>query len=144
MIRCAPNEIRALRCAGPDLGYLRLGKPSETKGNDMPKPFLPGDPDGRAAAAGRRNKGVPKRNKAQKEADRRIERLLEKQPQLPDGYEPPIVFSAGIENQLMIARACLVQKSLFPPIPMLASLPRYDDFGNFALVSRSAFVNEPF
>ncbi len=62
----------------------------------------------------------------------------------PDGYEPPIVFSAGIENQLMIARACLVQKSLFPPIPMLASLPRYDDFGNFALVSRSAFVNEPF
>ncbi len=62
----------------------------------------------------------------------------------PDGYEPPIVFSAGIENQLMIARACLVQNSIFPPIPMLASLPRYDDLGNFALVSRSAFVNEPF
>ncbi|WP_171123718.1 MULTISPECIES: TadE/TadG family type IV pilus assembly protein [unclassified Ruegeria] len=62
----------------------------------------------------------------------------------PDGYEPPIDFTEGTENQLMIARACLVQRSLFPPMPMLASLRRYDDLGNFALISRSAFVNEPF
>ncbi|WP_170783514.1 TadE/TadG family type IV pilus assembly protein [Ruegeria lacuscaerulensis] len=61
-----------------------------------------------------------------------------------DGYMPPIDFTAGIENQLMIARACLIQRSLFPPINALRSLPRYDEFGNFALVSKSAFVNEPF
>ncbi|WP_170755288.1 TadE/TadG family type IV pilus assembly protein [Ruegeria lacuscaerulensis] len=61
-----------------------------------------------------------------------------------DGYMPPIDFSTGIENQLMVARACLIQGSLFPPINALRSLPRYDEFGNFALVSKSAFVNEPF
>lgn len=60
-----------------------------------------------------------------------------------EDYEPPIVFTTGIENQMMIARTCLIQRSLFPPMQMLMSIPRYDDLGNFAVVSKSAFVNEP-
>ena len=49
----------------------------------------PGDPDGRAAAAARATKGKPKRTKEQKEADRRMERLLQQQPKLPDDYVVP-------------------------------------------------------
>jgi len=56
----------------------------------MPKnQYEPGDPDGRAAAGGRASKGIPKRSKAQKEADARMERLLAAIPQLPEGHEPP-------------------------------------------------------
>lgn len=61
----------------------------------------------------------------------------------PDGYEPPIFFSAGAENQLMVARACLIHRPLLPPFGFVSSINRYDDQGNYGLVSRSAFVNEP-
>lgn len=53
------------------------------------KPYLPGDPDGRAAAGGHASKGKPKRTQAQKEADARLARLLEAVPKLPEGHEPP-------------------------------------------------------
>lgn len=55
----------------------------------MGKPYQPGDPDGRAAAGGRASKGVPKRSKAQKEADARMARMLEAVPKLPEGHEVP-------------------------------------------------------
>ena len=61
----------------------------------------------------------------------------------PDDYEPPIFFSAGTENQLMVARACLVHRPLLPPFAFVMSINRFDDQGNYGLVSRSAFVNEP-
>lgn len=61
----------------------------------------------------------------------------------PDGYEPPIVFSAGTENQLMVARACLVHTPIMPPFGFVSSIRRYDAEGNYGLVSRAAFVNEP-
>lgn len=62
----------------------------------------------------------------------------------PDDYNPEIEFDEVKPSQLMIARSCILQRGLFPPINALSSLPRYDSLGNFALVSRSAFVNEPF
>ncbi|MDJ0858422.1 MAG: pilus assembly protein [Dinoroseobacter sp.] len=61
----------------------------------------------------------------------------------PEGYEPPIFFSAGAENQLMVARACLVHRPIMPPFGFVASIRRFDDQGNYGLVSRAAFVNEP-
>lgn len=61
----------------------------------------------------------------------------------PKDYEPPIDFSPGAQNQLMIARTCLIQRPLFPLFEWTQSLARYDDQGNFALFSKSAFVNEP-
>ncbi|MEM9394952.1 MAG: TadE/TadG family type IV pilus assembly protein [Pseudomonadota bacterium] len=61
----------------------------------------------------------------------------------PDDYEPPISFTPGTENQLMVARACLVHSPLLPPFGFVASIRRFDDQGNYGLVSRAAFVNEP-
>ena len=61
----------------------------------------------------------------------------------PKDYEPPIDFSPGAQNQLMIARTCLIQRPLFPPFEWTRALARYDNQGNFALFSKSAFVNEP-
>ncbi|MEM6890990.1 MAG: TadE/TadG family type IV pilus assembly protein [Pseudomonadota bacterium] len=60
-----------------------------------------------------------------------------------EDYEPPIVFTAGVENQMMVARACLIQRSIFPVFELVRSIGRYDEFGNFALISKTAFVNEP-
>lgn len=61
----------------------------------------------------------------------------------PDDYEPPIVYSNGGQNDLMVARACLIQRPIFPVFDLISALQRYDDLGNFALISISAFVNEP-
>lgn len=60
-----------------------------------------------------------------------------------EDYEPPIVFTPGTDSQMMVARACLIQNPVFPPFEYVMSIQRYDDAGNFALISKSAFVNEP-
>ncbi len=60
-----------------------------------------------------------------------------------EDYEPPIVFTEGAENQMMIARACLIQQPILPLFDFVRSIRRYDEQGNFALISRAAFVNEP-
>lgn len=60
-----------------------------------------------------------------------------------EDYEPPIVFTPGAENQLMVARACLIQRPVFLSIEALFPFRRYDERGNFSLISKSAFVNEP-
>lgn len=60
-----------------------------------------------------------------------------------EDYAPPIEFSAGADSQMMIARACLIQNPIFPPFEYVMSIRRYDELGNFALISKSAFVNEP-
>lgn len=53
------------------------------------KPYLPGDPDGRAAAGGKASTGVPRRSKAQKQADARMALLLEAVPKLPPDHAVP-------------------------------------------------------
>ena len=60
-----------------------------------------------------------------------------------EDFDPPIVFNPGVENEMMIARACLVHNPILPLFEAVLSIKRYDEQGNFALVSKSAFVNEP-
>lgn len=52
--------------------------------------------------------------------------------------------SAGLENQMMVVRACAVFEPIFPTTGIGLNLPRVrtgsDDYG---LVATSAFVNEP-
>ncbi|MGC8201984.1 TadE/TadG family type IV pilus assembly protein [Aliiroseovarius sp. PTFE2010] len=56
--------------------------------------------------------------------------------------KPNVDFDAGIQNDLMIIRACFVVDPFFPTSALGAQLPR-DAAGNYQLVSMSAFVNEP-
>ena len=72
-------------------GDKRVRK-GDLKGHAMPKEdtqFKKGDPDGRAAAAAHKARGVPKRNKAQIAADASFAALLNRQPKLPKNFEAP-------------------------------------------------------
>lgn len=51
-------------------------------------------------------------------------------------------FDPGGSNQLMLLRACIKQKPLFTTIGV-GNLLKHDGAGNYALVARSAFVQEP-
>jgi Flp pilus assembly protein TadG len=55
---------------------------------------------------------------------------------------PDITFNAGVSNEMMLIRACVKFKPMFPSTGLGFSMPK-DSAGEYALVSASAFVNEP-
>ncbi len=56
--------------------------------------------------------------------------------------QPVTTFKAGIQNELMMVRVCALQKPFFPLTGLGLQLPRHDP-DHYALISLSAFVNEP-
>ncbi|QDC10222.1 pilus assembly protein [Oceanicola sp. D3] len=56
--------------------------------------------------------------------------------------QPVTTFNGGNENQMMIVRACAVTKPWFVATALGLKLPLVDG-ENYAIVSSSAFVNEP-
>ena len=59
----------------------------------------------------------------------------------PD-ISPPIQFDTSTPGEIVIVRACLIVDPVFPGTGFMALLPKSDG-GGYALVSRSAFMNEP-
>ena len=51
-------------------------------------------------------------------------------------------YSVGTNNELMLVRVCALFRPLFPTTGLGLGM-RYDNEGNYALVTTSAFVNEP-
>lgn len=56
--------------------------------------------------------------------------------------DPVVTFNAGNRSDIMYVRACVVIDPLIPGMGLGLHLPK-DASGGFALVSYSAFVNEP-
>lgn len=56
--------------------------------------------------------------------------------------EPVVAFSGGNDNEMMLVRACAVFDPVFPSTGLGLRLPK-DATGAYALISSSAFVNEP-
>ncbi|RYH08408.1 TadE/TadG family type IV pilus assembly protein [Tropicimonas sp. IMCC6043] len=56
--------------------------------------------------------------------------------------QPVVNFEVGIQHELMMVRVCALQKPLAPLTGLGLKLPRHDA-DHYALVSLSAFVNEP-
>lgn len=56
--------------------------------------------------------------------------------------QPVVTFNPGAPSEIMLVRACIVVDPLFPGTGLGAMLPK-DASGGYALVARSAFVNEP-
>ncbi len=56
--------------------------------------------------------------------------------------EPVVSFEVGIQHELMMVRVCALQEPLFPLTGLGLRLPRVDA-DHYALISLSAFVNEP-
>ena len=56
--------------------------------------------------------------------------------------EPATTFDPGVRSQIMFVRACIVVDPLFPGAGIGAMLPTEAD-GGYAILARSAFVNEP-
>ena len=56
--------------------------------------------------------------------------------------DPVVTFNAGARSEIMYIRACVVIDPLMPGMGLGLHLP-LDETGGFALVSYSAFVNEP-
>jgi len=56
--------------------------------------------------------------------------------------DPVVSFSTGARSEIMYLRACVVIDPLIPGMGLGLHLP-LDETGGFALVSYSAFVNEP-
>lgn len=56
--------------------------------------------------------------------------------------QPVVDFTGGIQNEMMLVRVCALAKPLFPATGLGLQLPRVDA-EHYALVSTSAFVNEP-
>ena len=52
-------------------------------------------------------------------------------------------FSTGGSSQIMFVRVCLVVNPLFPGVPYLSQLPKESLSGGYAIVSQTAFLNEP-
>ncbi|KZL07833.1 TadE/TadG family type IV pilus assembly protein [Pseudovibrio sp. Ad26] len=57
--------------------------------------------------------------------------------------DPAIGYNPGVRDQFMFMRVCFMKKLLLPGIGFALSLPSASN-GRIALVSSSAFVNEPF
>lgn len=55
---------------------------------------------------------------------------------------PLIQFAAGSSNEMMLIRACVMFNPMFPSTGLGFSMPK-DSAGQYALVSATAFVNEP-
>lgn len=56
--------------------------------------------------------------------------------------QPVVTFDPGAPSEIMLVRACIVVDPLFPGTGLGAMLPK-DASGGYALMARSAFVNEP-
>lgn len=56
--------------------------------------------------------------------------------------QPVTAFKAGIQHELMMVRVCALQQPLFPLTGLGLQLPRIDP-DHYALISMTAFVNEP-
>lgn len=56
--------------------------------------------------------------------------------------QPVTQFSTGIDNEMMLVRACAVFDPIFPGAGIGLRLPK-DATGAYSLVASSAFVNEP-
>lgn len=56
--------------------------------------------------------------------------------------QPVTTFNGGQQNQMMLVRVCALAKPIFPTTGLGMMLPRHDP-DHYALVSTSAFVNEP-
>lgn len=56
--------------------------------------------------------------------------------------DPVISFNSGLENELMLVRACFVVDPIFPGTGLGAKLP-VDSSGGYRMVVTSSFVNEP-
>jgi len=52
-------------------------------------------------------------------------------------------FTPGGSEQIMFVRVCLVVSPLFPGVPYLSQLPKESLSGGYAIVSQTAFMNEP-
>ncbi|MEO0702555.1 MAG: pilus assembly protein [Pseudomonadota bacterium] len=52
-------------------------------------------------------------------------------------------FTGGGSNELMMVRVCALYQPMFKPTGWGMQMPKADDNGNYALVVKSAFVNEP-
>lgn len=55
---------------------------------------------------------------------------------------PVTIVNPGSENEVMLVRVCVVVDAMFPTTGIGLGLPK-DGQGGYALVSMSAFVNEP-
>jgi Flp pilus assembly protein TadG len=55
---------------------------------------------------------------------------------------PPVTFVPGVSNEMMLIRACVKFSPMVPSTGLGASMPK-DSVGDYALVSSTAFVNEP-
>lgn len=56
--------------------------------------------------------------------------------------QPVTTFNAGVENNMMLIRACAKFRPLFPAFGAGATFLK-DSYGTYALVASTAFVNEP-
>jgi Flp pilus assembly protein TadG len=56
--------------------------------------------------------------------------------------DPPTGFNQGVGSELMLVRVCARQDAMFPSTGVGLGLDK-DPLGGYALVARSAFVNEP-
>lgn len=56
--------------------------------------------------------------------------------------EPVVMFEPGQGNEMMMIRACLLFRPFFPTAALAAQI-KQDGTNEYALVSASAFVNEP-
>lgn len=56
--------------------------------------------------------------------------------------QPVVSFNAGMENEIMLVRACVIVEPLFPGTGIGAMLDK-DALGGYGMAAISAFVNEP-
>lgn len=56
--------------------------------------------------------------------------------------EPTVTFDPGARSEIMFVRACIIVDPLFPGMGLGAMLPK-DASGGYAIVTQTAFMNEP-
>lgn len=56
---------------------------------------------------------------------------------------PYTEFDGGQQNEMMLVRVCIIVDPFFASSELALDLPKHDAGGGYALVSTSAFVNEP-
>ena len=56
---------------------------------------------------------------------------------------PYTEFDGGQQNEMMLVRACVIVDPFFKSSEFALDLPKHDTSGGYALISVSAFVNEP-
>lgn len=59
-----------------------------------------------------------------------------------EDVQPVVKFKNGVENELMLIRACAVIDPFFPNLGVGRSMP-VDATGGYQVIASSAFVNEP-